>query len=520
MTDDRIRDSVPKKTIWENIVIHKFSKPVVIVFLLLGSLFISFAIAKQGMVAGVLILILMIALPLMYGAINYPKFGIILFIIAAFFINYQFILSLVPPDTPVGLVMDALTYMLILGFFIKQKHERNWAYFSDPISYFILAWLIYNLLEAINPAAASVLAWVYTVRTIAVLMLLYFVFVFQIRTKDYIKLLFKVWLILEFICGLAAFVQENIGFFGFESRWLNSDPLRLNLLFIYGHMRKFGIFSDPVTFAYNMVAASILCLGLLFADIRPFKKGVLVSLICFFLTVMLYSGTRAAYVLIPAAIGMLAILKFNRRILVAVLIAGFILVVLIKVPTSNPSLVRFQTAFNPSKDASYNVRAENQRRIQPYILSHPIGGGLGSVGVWGQRFAPNSFLAKFPPDSGYVRVAVETGWIGLLLFCAFNFIILQRGIYYYYIIKDPELKTYCMAMVLIIFALDIGNFPQQAFVQYPTNILFYLAMAVINVTMRLDKQKNWPKPVVAAKTTSKKNKRDVLTIEYKIESEA
>jgi hypothetical protein len=53
-----------------------------------------------------------------------------------------------------------------------------------------------------------------------------------------------------------------------------------------------------------------------------------------------------------------------------------------------------------------------------------------------------------------------------------------------------------MAMVLIIFALDIGNYPQQAFVQYPTNILFYLAMAIINVTMRLDKQKNEAQPAI------------------------
>ncbi|MEP6611964.1 MAG: hypothetical protein ABJA76_08775, partial [Mucilaginibacter sp.] len=121
MTDDRIRDNVPKKTIWENIVIHKFSKPVVLLFLLIASLFISFIIARQGVAAGILILVFIIALPLVYGAVAYPKFAIILFIIAAFFINYQFILSMVPPDTPVGLVMDMLTYMLILGFFIKQK---------------------------------------------------------------------------------------------------------------------------------------------------------------------------------------------------------------------------------------------------------------------------------------------------------------------------------------------------------------------------------------------------------------
>jgi len=375
------------------------------------------------------------------------------------------------------------------AFLSSKKNEKRWDYFNDPISYFILAWLIYNLFEVINPAAASVLAWVYTVRTVAVLMLLYFVFVFQIRSKGYIKLLFKVLLILELLAAISAFQQENIGFLPFETRWLNADPLRLTLLFIYGHMRKFGIFSDPVVFAYNMVAASLLCLSLLFTSIRIYKKVILVCLMCFYLMVMLYSGTRAAYVLIPAAIGMLAILKFNRKIVVFVMAVGFVLAILIKIPTSNPSLVRFQTAFNPSKDASYNVRAENQRRIKPYILSHPIGGGLGSVGVWGKRFAPDSYLAKFPPDSGYVRVAVETGWLGLLLFCALNFIILQRGIYYYYIIKDPELKTYCMAMVLIIFALDIGNFPQQAFVQYPTNILFYLAMAIINVTKRLDTQK-------------------------------
>ncbi|MCP6423416.1 hypothetical protein NL463_29335, partial [Klebsiella pneumoniae] len=64
----------------------------------------------------------------------------------------------------------------------------------------------------------------------------------------------------------------------------------------------------------------------------------------------------------------------------------------------------------------------NQKRIQPYILSHPIGGGLGATGVWGVRFAPYSFLANFPPDSGYVRVAVELGWIGLGIFCTLMFV--------------------------------------------------------------------------------------------------
>jgi hypothetical protein len=485
MLNDQAENNVQKKKFWESVIEQKFSKPVVVIFLLLAALFISFLVVSQGIIMAILLLVLIVGVPIIFAAVAYPKFGIVIFIIAAFTIN--FFSRLVPDGVPLGTAMDGLTYLLILGFFIKQKLEKRWKYyFNNPISYFIIAWLGYNMLEVINPSAASVLAWVFTVRTLAFIMLMYFVFVFQIRTKDFIKLIFKVWLILDIIAALSAFQQENFGFLGFELKWLNEDPLRFSLLFINGHMRKFGIFSDPVVFAYNMVLASLLCLSLMFTNIHKHKKIILGFLICFFLTVMLYSGTRASYVLIPSALVMLAILKFNKKIIIYVVMAGMFLGILIKVPTSNPSLVRFQTAFNPSKDASFNVRAENQRRIKPYILSHPMGGGLGSVGVWGQRFSPNSFLAKFPPDSGYVRVAVEMGWIGLLLFCIFNFVILYKGLHYYYYIKDPELKIYCMAMILIIFALDIGNYPQQAIVQYPTNIVFFLAVAILNVTMRID----------------------------------
>jgi hypothetical protein len=43
-----------------------------------------------------------------------------------------------------------------------------------------------------------------------------------------------------------------------------------------------------------------------------------------------------------------------------------------------------------------------------------------------------------------------------------------------------------MGMILVIFAFNIGNFPQQALVQYPSNVLFYLAIAIIVACMRLD----------------------------------
>lgn len=43
-------------------------------------------------------------------------------------------------------------------------------------------------------------------------------------------------------------------------------------------------------------------------------------------------------------------------------------------------------------------------------------------------------------------------------------------------------------MILVIFAYHIGNYPQEAIVQFPSNTLFYLVAALIVITKRLDSQ--------------------------------
>ena len=170
-------------------------------------------------------------------------------------------------------------------------------------------------------------------------------------------------------------------------------------------------------------------------------------------------------------------------------IAAVFIVGLIFMPSHNQTITRFQSAFRPSDDASFNLRKINQKRIQPFIQTHPLGGGLGAVGEWGGKFSPGTLLGDFQPDSGYVRVAVELGWFGLLLFCALMFTILKTGINSYFKIKDPELKSYAPATVLIVFTLNIGNYPQEAIVQYPSNVYFYMVVALMTITLRLDQQK-------------------------------
>lgn len=485
----------PEKTIppnhepgfWKSIVLHKFSKPQVTIFTLLTSLFLAFGIIKGGVAIGVLLLLAIIGIIIVYGVVAYPKFGIAVLFIAGYLL---FIPMKMPINFPLGTLMDALEYLLILGFFIKQKYDTNWKIYKDRLSIIILIWIGYNFLELVNPASVSVLAWVYTIRSTAVIILTYFIFVYQIRDVSFIKFMFKLWLFLAFLGAADGLKQEFIGYFDYERTWLYSDPLRVELLFQFGHMRKFSIFSDPVAFAYNMAAAATLCIALMLGPLQVYKKVILGFLAVFCIAAMLYSGTRGAFPLIPGALLLAAILNYNKKILVMMIIGTILLVSLIYLPTSNQTLYRFQTAFRSSNDASFKLRKANQDRIRPFIQTHPLGGGLGATGTWGQRFAPGSMLANFPPDSGYVRVAVELGSIGIFLLCLMVFTALKTGINNYFIIKDPELKNYCLAMTMVVFVYNIGNYPQEAIAQFPSNVIFFFAIALINITARIDREKN------------------------------
>jgi hypothetical protein len=468
-------------------LIDKLNNKTGYVLLFLLCALVAAGIASMGMKFGIIVLVVIVGIPAVYSIIAYPVVGITVFMIMSYFLLYILKLGV---NFPLGTVMDGMEGLFLLGIFVNQKRKKDWSMFKGPITTMILIWIVYNLLEVGNPSAESRMAWLYTVRSVAVIMIMYFVFLYNIRTKEVVRFILKLWLALALFVALYAFKQQYIGFTSFEDAYLHSDPNIAQLLFIAGVWRKFSIFSDPVVFAYTMVVSALLCMGILTGPVSKRNKWILRGLIFIYMYAMLFSGTRGAYVLMPVGLLLYAVLRFNKKILFAAVAGAVLFAALIFVPTSNNTLYRFQSAFKPSDDASFNLRKSNQKKIQPFILSHPMGGGLGATGIWGQKFSPGSYLANFPPDSGYVRIAVENGWIGLFLLCLLIFIVLRTGINNYYLIKDPELKSYTLGFVLVVFAFNIGNYPQEALVQYPSNVNFYLVIALIGVVMRIDQQQN------------------------------
>ncbi|RXK81817.1 O-antigen ligase family protein [Filimonas effusa] len=455
------------------------------VLALLWSVVTAYLVWKGGIKTAGLLAVLLVALPILYGIMAYPPFALVSLMVAAYFIMWVIRMSLV--DFPLGTIMDSFEALILVTLFWHQRFRPDWSFMLQPVSFLVLGWFVFCLLLVANPDAASQLAWLYSFRTMAMAMLMYFAFVYFINSVKLIRLIVVTWLSLSVFAALYAMKQEYAGFAQFEINSI-SDPLNTILLYIDGHWRKFSIFGDPVAFSYNMVVSSIICVSLIPAVKTKWLKVLLGLIALLYLRVMLFSGTRGAYVLVPAALGFFFLLNFKTKLIPFAIMAVVVLIVMIRIPTTNPTLYRFQTAFRPTEDASFNVRTNNQQRIKPFILSHPFGGGLGAAGASGARFAPNSYLAGFPPDSGYVRLAVETGWLGLLIYCSMVLAALITGIINFFSIRNRELRAYCLGMLIAVFILNIGNYPQEAIIQFPTNILFYVAIALIVASKRIDKQ--------------------------------
>ncbi|MBK8192919.1 MAG: O-antigen ligase family protein [Lewinellaceae bacterium] len=239
---------------------------------------------------------------------------------------------------------------------------------------------------------------------------------------------------------------------------------------------------DPTTFGILMACFSIFCLTLIIGGTTRNQKLVLVLMLVCSLWVMAYTGTRTAFALVPIGAIFYAGLILNRRVfairaVLAVLATGFVLK-----STSSGVIYRIQSAFKPAQDDSMNLRLENQKKIQPFIQSHPLGGGLGSCGVWGKRFNPQSELSKFPHDSSFVRMAVELGWIGLILYPVALLCHSNRAVLFHPM-PGPLIKAVYAGITTWTFMLAVACYAQEAILQLPMNVIYNVFLALL-VTLK------------------------------------
>ncbi len=470
----------------------------IVLALLLGSVFIGYIVGKLGLVYGILINVLLIGIPTVAYMMRDIKFGVL--VLLAFGFLFSEISNFYVGDFPLGVVVDVMLLMLLLSMIVRRASRNDYSVAKNPISILVWLWLIYAVLEIFNPLQSRE-AWIYSVRSTAGYMVFFFIALEALDDSRFFKHLIFVWIGFALIGALYGLKQEFFGLSIREKAWVMGDEERFGLFFNWGKFRVFSFFNDPTVFGILMSFSSLFCFLLLGGPGKWIYKFSLFGCGLVMLLAAVYSGTRTAYAMLPAGFGFFSLLTFNWRAILVTLflfmIGGYI--VFSDIQRVGPfintnSLERIRSAFKPSEDPSYLLRQKNQAAIRPFLHGHPFGAGIGSAGASGEKLNPHSPVAGFAPDSMYVKIAVEMGWVGLLLYCILLTSVLIIGVRNYFRIKNPELKVYAGATVAVIYSMCIANYPQMATLQIPNVFIFYALAAAIVKLPELDKKSYLNKP--------------------------
>jgi len=476
-----------------HIMTQKRRMAIIISFIIVLSTLISVFISTKNYKAGLLVIGGIFFLSVLIFSIYNFVFGFyatMTFGFLAWTINRAFASA----DLPIALIVEIPAYVSLLGLIIDKWGTKDvlFNYSKNIVSYSLFGYFIFLCLEIFNPDMLSFEGWTVFIRRFLLILVSFFIALHVFETTRRIVNFFKFWIILALISGLYACKQQWFGLFDFELNLIQFDSHKLGLLLIDGVLRKSSLFSDPATFGITMAATFSLILVLFLTDVTKKQKIKFLVVIIVILLGVAYSGTRTAYFIIISGVCLYILTTINQfRTVVFSFFALFTFLILMYIPIySNTTINRIRSTFQFSNDASMNVRDVNRSSIQPYIYDHAFGGGLNTSGGTGAKYNAGHILADFPPDSGYVKAAIETGWIGLFLLCIIYFITLQYGFVTYFKCKNKILKQYVFASNVCIFTFVIAQYGQEATDQLPGFFLFYSCFAVIVKARYIDKKLN------------------------------
>lgn len=246
--------------------------------------------------------------------------------------------------------------------------------------------------------------------------------------------------------------------------------------------RYFSFFTDAGNFGSNMGFAAILFgISAIFVKKRSIRIYYTVIAMCAIYALFI-SGTRGALFVPIGGIILFTFLSKNIKLMGATIFFGLFFYVFFAhtyIGEGNTSIRRMRTAFRPTEDASYMVRKENQKRLGEYLKGRPFGEGLGLGGVEAMKYG-NRLTTLIPHDSFYVKLWMETGIVGLMLYLAIYVSALLRGCYLImFRIKNDELRGMLTAIACGIFGMMVSAYGNAFFGQFPTGFIIILFLSVL-----------------------------------------
>src|SRR5690606_13380650 len=192
------------------------------------------------------------------------------------------------------------------------------------------------------------------------------------------------------------------------------------------------------------------------------------------------------------------------KVMIVGIVAGALCFGLLKftsIGSGNYEIRRIRSALDP-KEASLNVRLENQKILRAYLVNKPFGEGLGVIGFWGHEYNSDKFLSTIEPDSYWVKVWAMYGIVGFVLWFVMMMYLLGKCSGIAWRIRDPVLRIKVIALVAGAFGIFVASYGNEVINRIPSSLLTYMSMAFVYLSPRLDRNNQQEKEVDQQKATA------------------
>ena len=411
--------------------------------------------------------------------LRYP--WLILFVI--FTTNY-FILGITRyiPIEGISVIMEILYMIALVLIFIQAALFQNieWRRAFNILSIALCIWMGYCILEIINPTS-SLEGWILSRGLIFNGLIIVIITSLLCTRYSILKAIIFCLSIFTLFAVIKTLMQKFIGFDSFETKWLNAGGATTHI--IWSGIRYFSFFTDASNMGANMGAA-IMFFGIASLYMRSALCKIYYSCIAILALYALFlSGTRGAMIVPLAGLALYTLISKQTKMVIggaSMLLFIYIFFAFTTIGQSNSSIRRIRTAFNPTKDASYIVRKENQKKLATYLKYKPFGEGLGLSGDGLGVKISTRFTTSIPTDSWYVKIWVETGIVGLILYLSMIFLTIGWGGWIIATqIKDLELKGLLSGLLCGIFGMFINAYANSFWGQFPTMIIAFMGLTFV-----------------------------------------
>lgn len=407
------------------------------------------------------------------------------------YFGYCFILGFLVKsflNIPVGLAMDAILLLTWCSILVNMN-KFNWRNLRNEHVWLSVIWFAISFLQILNPSGASLTGWFNELRFTALSWLLIAPLVFLMFNKmaDLNRFITFV-LFFSCLATLYGMKQLYLGVSNGEQQWLNSGNDVTHIL--DGKLRVFSMYSDAGQFGASQAIIAVIALTLALGPFSFVKKVIFGLIALFLLYGMAISGTRGALFALASGIAYALFLSKNFKVLIvgiAFAFAGFGVLKYTTIGDEIFQIRRFRSALDP-KDASLNVRLDNQKKLAYILKDLPFGAGLGMSGMNGITYNADKPIANIQPDSYWVKVWVMYGIVGVMIWMGFTCYIIGKCSGIVWKLKDPKLRAKAIALTSGTVGCFICSYGNEVMNAMPSSAIMFMSWSFVFIAPWLDNQ--------------------------------